>query len=664
MGPSGNGNESNGPDLRRRDVLEAGAAVGLSLTPGAWARANESPSSDQADRAVRQQQCPGDGSAPLLVRAPAVESPPTVDGDWDDGEWAEATETEIGLRGPNGESSDLTVYASHDEDALYLAFWSVFAPDGFSGIELAVDGDHDGELDGTPTHPHEDVFLSQPSPVPTDFEREYRLLGSDANVAPPADLERDSGELADDRTFFEFALPFGSVLPDDPDGAVDVRVTLVWSTGTRVHWPVTPDQEGYGDPENWGDVNMRPPGAGPAADLPDPLAAGVTDERPVVDGRIEQGEWEQAHTYGIPFHDADGELVHQHSAMFAHDDQFLYVAVHLQHAGGPIDELRLSIDGDNDRTLAGNATRPHVDVAVDATAEAARVGEYRLLGNSASVERPAGLTWASAEYGEDTGFEFRIPFGSVLPSDPDGAVNCRLELRMQSGRRDEFWPVSPDDDGYDDPANWASVNLKPGSPVTAPTCRRPGEVLRSPAGGTPSLDGLVRTRQWSAANCYELPFYSADRSGRIPVRLWTVHDDEYCYLALRFAYDPGDGTDVECFVDGDHDGELAGNADPPHRDVRFSALGDEYALLGSDAAVCRPEGLRAEAEIWLGGQVYYELQVPFDPTLGGPPDGAFDVRLVVHTDVGAGNQPYYWPVTPADDGFDDPANWGDINLKP
>jgi hypothetical protein len=461
MGPSGNGDESNDSDVRRRDVLEAGAALSLTLIPGAWATADASASSDQSDRAARQQQCPGDGSAPLLVRAPAVESSPTIDGYWDDGEWAEATETAIDLRGPTEDSWNLTVYAAHDEEALYLACWSVYASENFRGVELAVDGNHDGELDGTPIRPHEDVFLSQHSPAPTDFEREYRLLG-----------------------------------------------------------------------------------------------------------------------------------------------------------------------------------------------------------NSAAVERPAGLAWASDEYGEDAGFEFRIPFGSVLPADPDGAVNCRLELRMQSGRRDEFWPVTPADDGYDDPANWASVNLKPGSPVSAPTCRRPGDVLRSPAGGTPSLDGLVRTRQWTTANCYELSFYSTDRSGRMPVRLWTMHDDEHCYLALRFPYDPGAGTEVECFVDGDHDGQLSGSPDPPHRDVRFTATGEEYALLGSDAGVCRPESLRAEVEIWRGRQVYYELQVPFDPTLGGPPDGAFDVRLAVHTDVGAGNQPYYWPVTPADDGYGDPENWGDINLKP
>ena len=191
---------------------------------------------------------------------------------------------------------------------------------------------------------------------------------------------------------------------------------------------------------------------------------------PTIDGQITAGEWQYANTYSIVFYRTDGNGSHTATLYLQNDSTWLYVGVESGWSSGWDVYMQLRFDGNNDDTLTGNSSEPHMDIQNEYPSPGGwggYDGYYYIVGlNTYSTTPPIG-TQEGSYSNTNVNYEFKIKitdlnlgsdniFGFYMLHGTDGTPPHNYEFPVNNTR--------------DDPSGWhhvliASWTSCPGNPT-------------------------------------------------------------------------------------------------------------------------------------------------------------------------------------------------------
>ncbi|MCH8046436.1 MAG: hypothetical protein IID44_22235, partial [Planctomycetes bacterium] len=187
---------------------------------------------------------------------PFSSASPTIDGVFGAGEWGSGYDVTFDRRDGGGQHNS-TLYFQHDGSSLFVGVDSQFGT-GFDVVwDIFVDGDHNGDLNGSLATPYIDVNSARPSPTGWSGYIHYRTLpsiGAEVNVGFGTGAASASG--GSSNVFYEYKIPFadldvsagdstGFYISFGFDGIADHRFEL--STGQSLLTP-----------QNWDTLNLLP----------------------------------------------------------------------------------------------------------------------------------------------------------------------------------------------------------------------------------------------------------------------------------------------------------------------------------------------------------------------------------------------------------------------
>lgn len=203
------------------------------------------------------------GPGETNLTAPASTTQPTIDGRLDDDAWIDAAEYSVTFENRDGNQfTDGTVYLTHDGEYLYVGVNSGLADGAFSRGALLIDGNSDGQLNGSETVPQTDIGIGHPGPSASSDYREYAILGENNSSEPPEDVAAGS---AGNPVTYEYRVPL-SVLGRAPGETISAEIVAhdaVSGPENTYYWAFRPEVAGP-EASDWPGISLEQADVSPA----------------------------------------------------------------------------------------------------------------------------------------------------------------------------------------------------------------------------------------------------------------------------------------------------------------------------------------------------------------------------------------------------------------
>ena len=366
---------------------------------------------------------------------------PSIDGQIDNSEWQNANTYDIMFIRTDGYDTHYgKLYLQHNDIWLYVGIESEWISGWDVYMQLRFDGNNDNLLAGNSSTPHTDIQVEYPSPDGWSGYNNYQYIAGN-NAYPttePTGTQRAS--YGSTSVTYEYCIKISDL--NVGLGRIFGFYILHGTDGTSGHSYEYPLNNIRNTPSQWTEVLLENSN----------YEVRLSSISPIIDGHIDNYEWNQANNYNIAFSRNDGSFDHFGKIYLQYDGfSWLYIGIESEWGSGWDVYMQLRFDGNNDNLLAGNSSTPHTDIQVEYPSPDGWSGynnyQYIAGNNAYPTTEPTG-TQRESDGSSNVTYEFSIfisdlniinpnrTFGFYMLHGTDGTSEHNFEFPKNNIRND------------------------------------------------------------------------------------------------------------------------------------------------------------------------------------------------------------------------------------